>query len=149
MAEKKENKKPVRRAIEGWEHPKYLANLRSAQRSLEGGEKGKAKNYLDRAFKLAPDTYKRKKIVGKLKLLGYNTSLYQTEIKAEESGFPGLVGRVSPAMAIIFLSIALILITFNVTGYAVGEAQNFTRWIGVACFVCGLIFTLIHIRAKK
>ena len=60
-----------------------------------------------------------------------------------------LVKQFSPGMSIIFLAGALILVSFNLTGYAVGEAQNLTRWAGVVCFVCGLIFSFIHIKTKK
>ncbi len=142
-------KKGKKKAVEEWERPAYLTRLKSAQQALEGGKKGKAKEYLDKAFDLAPDTYKRELIVRKIKRLGYNTSRYETEIRAEESGLPGVIGKLSPAFSIIFLASALILITFNLTGYAVGEAQNFTRWAGVICFVCGLIFSFIHVKTKK
>ena len=60
-----------------------------------------------------------------------------------------MLQKAAPASSIFFLASALILLTFNLTGYAINNTQNVTRWAGVACFLCGLVFAFIHARTKK
>jgi len=63
----------------------------------------------------------------------------------------GLQNRLGFAtLSIISISIALISISFNLTGYAIGGLnQNFTRLIGVLSFILGLIFAFFYVRKKK
>ena len=60
-----------------------------------------------------------------------------------------LLRKHSSTFSIAFLVSALMLVSSNLTGFAVGEAQNLSRWAGVATFIIGLIFSFIYIRAKK
>ena len=84
--------------------------------------------------------------------LSKNVSLSRRgkEINVRESrGLLKKLRESAAAVSIFFLASALILLTFNLTGYAINQTQNITRWASVACFVCGLVFAFIHVRAKK
>ena len=115
----------------------YKSFLTIANTLYKQGKKSEAYRYYKKAKPYATEA-KKEDIQARLE-----------ELESSRRNLGDYIKKYSPTFAILFLVATLILITFNLTGSAISETQNFTRWMGVACFLCGLIFSFIHIRSKK
>lgn len=54
--------------------------------------------------------------------------------------------KLTSVLSVIFFSGALTLASFNMTGFAIQNAQYLTKWAGILFFVLGLVFAFIHVR---
>ena len=84
----------------------------------------------------------------------YN-KMYANKIKDKIQGLSPLKKGIEKSfvfatLAIICLVGALFCVSFNLTGYSIGELtqENF-RWVGVCLFACGLIFSFFYFKNKK
>ncbi len=63
----------------------------------------------------------------------------------------GMYGRLSLATSsILTLALALLFVSFNLTGNAVaGITPDNFKWIGLCFFVCGLVFAFFYLKKKQ
>jgi len=96
--------------------------------------------------------YYENKIGGKKKAEMYRQKAdeYSTSTPFERQGnLEKLVGKTSPVLSILFFAAALVLVVFNLTGYAIGNAQEELRLIGLAFFLAGLVFAFLYLRKRN
>lgn len=76
------------------------------------------------------------------------TALEQEKLIRTVGG--GLQRKLYAVISIITLAIALVLVSFNLTGNAIaGINPENTKWIGICFFICGLIFAFVYLKNKK
>lgn len=99
------------------------------------------------AYKQLADYYSGK-IGGKKKMEYYRQKA--EEIAPTQGGhLEKLVGKASPVLSIAFLAAALLLIVFNLTGYAVAGTSGSIKFLGIAFFLLGLVFASLYLKTRK
>ncbi len=76
------------------------------------------------------------------------------QVHQELGSLKGVYGELQKklyaCLSIFALAFALFLVSFNLTGNAIGGITlNDTKWIGVCFFLCGLTFAFIYLQGKK
>ena len=128
--------------------------VRSLERMRYGGKEKDLNDWKMKAYEsyMALAEYVGKKPFGKKKAEEYieKAQLY-TPISPLKKGMllERLVRKTSPAFSIFFLAVALVLIIFNLTGYAIGGVQESLRFAGVISFLAGLIFAFLYLKSRN